>query len=291
MNNRVKNEIYNLFRKAAVKAITGNMGRVVEYDDKIICYVKKAKIEKNKYEYSIWCYGYEGSNMKLANIYHINKPIYYVIDGLDFSDRLDVRILGYKDANICIKNCNFGYQTHIHSEAECLIENSKFCSLSLSSSDTLIFDGIEAMSFEYFHLSAKKIKMNNSNIKCQNTAGLYVYGDLFLNNVNISSERNVFIRASNNIISNDSLIKANESIDIQYNSINGLDVVSPSIICNENKVGSGKMHLTKEAIDLIDKRTQLVNVLNKIRLNCESVCEEEIKKFYNRPLSKVLKIK
>ena len=49
MNNRVKNEIYNLFRKAAVKAITGNMGRVVEYDDKIICYVKKAKIQKNKY--------------------------------------------------------------------------------------------------------------------------------------------------------------------------------------------------------------------------------------------------
>ena len=51
------------------------------------------------------------------------------------------------------------------------------------------------------------------------------------------------------------------------------------------------MHLTKEAIDLIDKRTQLVNVFNKIRLNCESVCEEEIKKFYDRPLSKVLKIK
>ena len=51
------------------------------------------------------------------------------------------------------------------------------------------------------------------------------------------------------------------------------------------------MYLTKEAIDLIDKRTQLVNVFNKIRLNCESVCEEEIKKFYDRPLSKVLKIK
>ena len=39
-----KNVFYNLVRKAAVKAITGNMGRVVEYDYKIICYVKKAKI-------------------------------------------------------------------------------------------------------------------------------------------------------------------------------------------------------------------------------------------------------
>ena len=64
-----KNIFYNLIRKEVIKKITCGLGEVSETDDAIVCYVDKSKIAKEKDEYVIDCYGYNGTNLDLAKKY------------------------------------------------------------------------------------------------------------------------------------------------------------------------------------------------------------------------------
>ena len=65
-----KNIFYNLIRKEVIKKITCGLGEVSETDDAIVCYVDKSKIAKEKDEYVIDCYGYNGTNLDLAKKYN-----------------------------------------------------------------------------------------------------------------------------------------------------------------------------------------------------------------------------
>lgn len=287
-----KNIFYNLIRKEVIKKITCGLGEVSETDDAIVCYVDKSKIVKEKDEYVIDCYGYNGTNLDLAKKYNISKPVFYIIDDIDFSDRLCTGIYGYNGVTIVITNCNFGELTNIRNDGACRLYYSKLNNLNLYTED-LATNRADISASKQVVLLAKKMKLFKTGITSSNVTKLY--GDLTLYYTHINS-KNCKFSSIGTINVNASSVEAEEVFDIkckkfESDSDSYLDVTSSRIIYNNCEVGSGKMHLTKESIDLIDKRTQLVNVFNKIRLNCESVCEEEIKKFYDRPLSKVLKIK
>lgn len=84
--NTFKKALYNITRPSAMKYLTGNLGKVVEDDEKITCYVKRSKVKKKDYHYTIACFGIGENQEKVAKAYNLNKPICYVIDGLKFKN-------------------------------------------------------------------------------------------------------------------------------------------------------------------------------------------------------------
>ena len=81
--NIFKKVLYIVTRSYLKKYFTGHLGKVVEDDDKITCYVKKSKIKKGGYHYTISCFGIGDVQKKVAKVFNLNKPIFYVIDGID----------------------------------------------------------------------------------------------------------------------------------------------------------------------------------------------------------------
>ena len=49
MNKVFNNILYNVTRPWAMKYLTGNLGKVVEDNQKITCYIKRSKVKKENY--------------------------------------------------------------------------------------------------------------------------------------------------------------------------------------------------------------------------------------------------
>ena len=62
--NIFKKALYNIARPYAMKYLTGNLGKVVEDDEKITCYVKRIKVKD--YHYTIACFGIGENQEKFA---------------------------------------------------------------------------------------------------------------------------------------------------------------------------------------------------------------------------------
>ena len=71
--NTFKKVLYNITRPYAKKYLTGNLGKIVEDDEKITCYVKRSKIKKKDYHYTIACFGIGENQEKVAKAYNLNK--------------------------------------------------------------------------------------------------------------------------------------------------------------------------------------------------------------------------
>ena len=39
MNDKLERKIYNILKKISIKYITGNLGKIIESDDRITCYI------------------------------------------------------------------------------------------------------------------------------------------------------------------------------------------------------------------------------------------------------------
>ena len=142
--NRIKKALYDLARNDAKKYLTNNLGIVVEEDDRLICYVEKSRVKKKNYRYTIACLGIgkEKYRKEMAKKFQLDKPICYVIDGLELK-RNNVYIFGYDDCEVIIKNCNFelNYFIHIHVNGKCTLDNTDikpFSHLSINANELII---------------------------------------------------------------------------------------------------------------------------------------------------------
>ena len=93
--------IKEILRYLVMKRLTGNLGKVVDTEDKIICYINKRNSKRECLTDYFYCRGINKSNKVLANIYNLNKPITYVFNDRYFKKH-DVVIYGYDNANIVI---------------------------------------------------------------------------------------------------------------------------------------------------------------------------------------------
>ena len=174
--NTFKKALYNITRPSAMKYLTGNLGKVVEDDEKITCYVKRSKVKKKDYHYTIACFGIGENQEKVAKAYNLNKPICYVIDGLKFKKH-QVYIFGYNNCEVIIKNCDFGLGLHIHVNDKCTLDNTNittFSYLSIGANKLVIknvdskqINAISSESNIYFGAD-NRIEVIDSNIGCQN---------------------------------------------------------------------------------------------------------------------------
>ena len=98
--NKLKKIVYTFARNHATNYITGNLGKVVEDDEKITCYVRRNKVKKKNY--TIACFGIGKKQKEIAEAYKLNKPICYLIDSIKLKKH-KAYIFKYNNTKIIIK--------------------------------------------------------------------------------------------------------------------------------------------------------------------------------------------
>lgn len=205
----------DLKRKYFKKTLTGKLGRVVEKEDKIICYVRKSKCKKEKNRYTIHCYGVSGKNKELAEKYNLNKPICYVIENKQFTDG-EVFIFGRYNNEVIIKDCDFKHNLYVLTNGKCILENT-----AIRTASSLILNAKEIV--------LKDMKLNYSLVWLKRILKFDIFADKRIDIINsdigdesidISLETDKDINIINsNIIGDEVLISANKIIADENSSI------------------------------------------------------------------------
>lgn len=165
-------KINELKREKAIKKITGNLGFVIETEDKLICYVKKEncpfKVRFPDDAYVISLRNYKKVNKDLVEKYNLDKKIVYVLDGLTFNREEPVVIDDYDGiSEIEIKNCRFEDGLEISNPKKCtikntIINNDWFCSMNNIKAIDLIIDNVN------INTNTKINQANNTIINASN---------------------------------------------------------------------------------------------------------------------------
>lgn len=304
--SHIKQKIYNFIRNGLIKEFTNHLGKVVEEEDKFVCYVNKRKCKKNGYEYIIKCKGIENINQELAKSYKLDKPICYIIDGLKLTKHR-IFIFGYDDCEVIIRNCQFGFDLNIHVNNKCTIENTHIQALSsyLSIGATnLIINNMnihnELSISSPLHIifgSAENIEINNSNIGKENEntrVSIISNQALTIKNSKISGDAIKFAAKKITADKNSALI-ASKKVDLIAEDFNQISITSNNIIFNGKKISNNKKSVVlKKVTDPVKiKQLELINLLKKVKFECEKTNAEEAYKYQEKlaqkPISKILK--
>jgi len=299
MNIFMKN-LYNLVRIYAKKYFTGHLGKVVEEDEKIICYVKKSKIKRKNHIYSISCSGIKDKETQLANAYKLNKPIFYVFDGLKFKKN-KVFIKGDNNCEVIIKNCSFGLDLDVFIDGKCILDNTYINTLfySIISANNLVIKKIDAITYKtYIEFYANdKINVIDSNIgnKKKNVKVSFIAANgLNITNSNIVGNE---IECKSHRINSDkkSSLTAEDKVILKTDDFNPMNITAPKIVLNGEEIANEKESvIIKKITDpLTLKRLELVNLLKKVKTELENINLEKLSEFKEelsiQPISKVLK--
>lgn len=279
--NKFKKALYDVTRIYAKNYLTGNLGKVVEDDEKITCYVEKSKVKKKDHNYTIACFGIgeDEDRKKIAKAYKLDKPICYVIDGLELKKH-KVYIFGYNDCEVIIKNCSFGLDLCVHVNGKCTLDNTDintFSYLSISANDKIdVIDsnvGNKKKNIKVSFAATNGLNITNSNIN-----GKEVECESSVINVNESSS-----------------LTATDKVDLKTNDFNPININAPIIVLNGEKIANEKETVVFKKITdpLLLKRLELVNLLKRVKNECESINSEKVSEYKEeldvKPISKVLK--
>lgn len=287
------NILNNCKRKKTLKLITNNVGKVVETDDEIICYVRQSSL-KNRFIFLYGCNDIE--NIDVARKFNINKPIRYVFDGLKCSCSIN----GYaSDVNVEFINCKFEYYGDIDIAGDCKIENCIFqgdLSCNINASNLFLSSSMIDFTYDKFYISAtNQLTLNDINVE---GISYYRLKNLYFSSNSILFENtNVYCSdvsiAAEKITAVNSNITAKGSAIITSDEISNLVVDSPVIACNNTNFYEGKLNINKKVTPLSKKRDELIKVLKKIKTKCDASNKIETdtfaKEVNHKPVSKVLK--
>lgn len=304
--NNIKQKLYTIIRNQLKRKFTNYLGRVVEEEDKLICYVNKRNCKKNKFEYIIKCKGIEESNQELAKLYKLDKPICYIIDDLKTAKHR-IYVFGYDDCEVIIRNCQFGFDLNVHVNNKCTIENTHVQApssyLSIGATN-LIINNMNihnelsiSLPLHIIFGSAESIEINDSNIgkENENTRVSIISNQvLTIKNSKVSGDAVKFAAKKINADRNSTLI-ASEKVDLIAEDFNQINITCNNIIFNGEKIPEHKKSviLEKTTDPLKIKRLELINLLKKIKIKCQTINANEITQYQEslnkQPISKTLR--
>jgi len=303
--NKFKKALYDVTRIYAKRYLTGNLGKVVEEDEKITCYVKRSKIKKKDYHYTIACFGIGEEQEKVAKAFKLNKPICYVIDSIDLKKH-KVNIFGYNNCEVIIKNCNFGLDLHIHVNGKCTLDNTNITTFSylLIGANELVIKNMNSEQIRVVSSESNigfgandKIDVIDSNVgnKKKNIKVSFTS----TNGLNIanSSITGKEVECESSVINVDesSSLTATDKVALKANDFNPININAPIIVLNGEEIANEKETVVFKKITdpLLLKRLELVNLLKRIKNECESINSEKVSEYKEeldvQPISKVLK--
>lgn len=306
MHKIFKKILYKITRPYVKRYLTGNLGKIVESDDKIICYVNKRKIKKKKYEYTIACFGIRDTEKKLADAFNLNKPVCYVIDGINL-EKHKTYIFGYDNCEVIIKKCNFGLGLDVDVNGKCTLDNTNitvFSYLYIRANSLVIKnmkeDQIDVISsktnigFE----ADNRIDIKDSNIghKKKNVkVSLIAPNEINIVNSKIIGKE---IEYKSNVVNTneDGLLKATNKVNLYTEDVNLTDIEASKIILNGEEVSNEKNIVFKGIAEpLVLERLELISLLEKVKSQCENVNLGKVLKYEEelneQPIRRILKKK
>lgn len=294
--------IYKMIRQYEKKKLTGNLGKVVEEDGKIVCYVKNGKLRKT--DLTFFC-GINKEQEKNAKAYKLNKPICYVIDGFK-SEKCKFFFFGVNGCELVIKNCDFGLGLYIETDGKCTLDNTSITAFNntLISADELIVENMRSDQIKVLAskldiiLEAKnKVDIVNSSIGTQEKSvnvKMAAKNELNIVNSNIIGKEIKCNANAINIDEKSSLIATNKT-DLCINNFTTINIKTPIVAFNNKEVVNEKedIILKKVSDPIAIKRSELINLLKTVRNECEKINSEKVSAFQdtlsNQSINKVLK--
>lgn len=280
--------------------------KVVEEDDRLVCYVKKRKCKIDRYDYTIACFGITEKNQKLAKDFKLNKPICYIIDGIKF-ERKNVYVFGYNDCEIIVRNCSFNRGVFISVNGKFTLESTfirTFGSLSIGANEIVIKNmnlnhemKLAGSNLQIGIGADKKLSIIDSNVGEKiDKVKVDLISDNELNMINSKIMGNeIEIKSSTVEVDESSSFIALKNVNIEMDDFKKLNIDSPSTIFNGNDICEyGKtIKLGKNDDSLRNSRLELLEVLKKIRNNCNEINDKMVKNYKkslnSQSISKVLK--
>ncbi len=303
--NSFKKYFNNIKKYHIIKQLTGNLGKVVEDDEKITCYVKESKLKKKAFCYAVSLSGINENqkNYELVKAFQLDKPVCYILDGINLKkdDRI-YHIFGKHNCEIIIKNCNFesDMTAKIKVDGKCTLDNTNitaYLTLEIDANDLTIknmdSDNIKIYS-SYPHISFgadNKIEIINSNIRYQNK-NIFISA---MNKINVVNSKIVGkqIGCYSNTINADesSSLIATDKVKLHTNNFNSINIDAPTIDLNGEEMSNEKKSVTLKQITkpLTLKRLELVNLLKKVKTQCENIISEKNSKYQKELSEKVSK--
>ena len=295
----MENFFYKIKRLRELSRITGTLGKVVEDEEKITCYVNKDRgVRSSSFDYYLIKpeNHYNKAYLKYLNL---DKPVYYVFENIEFENPL--LLGGDSNVEIIFKNCKINKGIDILNEINCKLENSILTidNSSFVSIKKLTIDNLSlniAKNGLFLRLRANTIDISNTNIKTEN-ANLSLEASTKINISNSTIDANIVSCSSNAILmDNKSTLKADTGIKIQVNNYNQINVDSKNVYFNEKRLfiklkdtknEVKRVTLKKADNPLSQKRHELIKVLKKVKNRYESINKEKVEDYTNKMYAKL----
>lgn len=294
--------------KKDLKYITDGIGKCMEQDNKIICYISDYSFKKYRKRKRLDSY-------YLLDLKGIDdKEVIYFFDNVNFSSFLSLDVTSsINKCSYVFKNCVFRRNINIYNTGKITFEdnkylpsnNTKVTDFRISSSNTDEIKFINDMCYVVnkfdsdvtLNLSSDNIEFVNTNVY-GNTIMILNSNNLELDNSGLHADE-VIITANNinnnnngnsEIVANDVLINNKNNnydfiLDIYADSIIFNDV-EVDVNCNNIILNDSDFKLQKERVNLLYKLRDTLN-------NCNSDAKKEIdeysNKIYTSSIKKVLK--
>lgn len=129
IRKKSKLKVYETARQAYLKKWIPNIGKIVEEEDKIICYVDQKSVDKFKKNgsYNLSLYGLsdvpEVIEETITN-FKLNKDVYYIFENINFD--ITLKLNTQWGANVTFKNCSFDKNVVIMWGDNIVFENNQY---------------------------------------------------------------------------------------------------------------------------------------------------------------------
>ena len=318
----ISKKIYDKLRQEYLKYYISNIGRIVEEEDKIICYVDQKSLEKYKGNNPIYELKLYGMNQVTDGIkekvkeFGLDKPVYYIFDGINFNTAVK---LVSRWATIVFKNCTFNKGINVLWCDNIVFENNKYidwANIYFTSDIFMNINRVNELTFinEEFKNSYEYTKIYDTNF------GMRIYakklnfincmmGDATTTRINIISEEtrlyNSNLKAkeihlnSESIKSENSTFMASDGIEINnqncdFNSIVYAPIVFYNGIVLEDRNNNGHEINSANAL-LNDARKEFLTKLYEVYNQCRYINDQKLEnlktKLEKQQILKLLKKK
>ena len=253
-----------------------NLGKIVEEDDKFICYVNQKKIDKYNKKHNFLISGFYTINdgiRKKVNDLNLNKSVYYIFDNIKFTNKLS---FCSRSSHVIFKNCTFEEGIKIFFADDIVFQNNKYldynfeehndCFLKIKHINKLTFiDDNFANSYKHsksfdMDVIADRLELIDTNVSTQVLSKITAKKTIIKN-----SELNVnkLCLNSNSIDTDHSTITAKESVEIKNEEMDfDCYIESPLIIYDNVELSEDNFSkfITNREESLDSKKLYLENL-------------------------------
>lgn len=296
LREKLKGNISKTTRQVYLKKSIGNIGRIMEEDDKIICYVDQKALKKYRDNKSIYKLRLNGVAGKIKKNVELSKPVYYIFENIEFNL---VTQIASPWAIIIFRNCTFNKNIEIISGNEITFEDNKYsdhCSAYFYKNCFFTADEVNKLTFidenfincydvNYFgdvifgmKINSKILEFINTKVRAEYPATIKIRAEKTKTVNSVISANEVYID-SNSIETIDSPIMAKSGVIIEnINCDFSGNIESPIIFYNGIDLScktEKPRKVDEEVAKLSEARQKFLEKLRGLSIFCQQLSKDK----------------